>query len=133
MKKVLSVPAVALFALALVLVSCGSSRNTTTKRYPYPGSSYPYPDGRYPQGYPYPGNYPGERYPDYGRYPNQYPPGHAKKIYRNKSAKVYAPGQRKKYDRHDRNDRRYDGKYSDKKSKRYGDDDRRDNDKNWKR
>jgi len=95
MKKVLSIPAVALFALTLVLVSCGSSRNTTTKQYPYPGSPYPYPDGRYPQGYPYPGNYPGERYPDYGRYPNQYPPGQAKKVAGTQSAKPFAPGQQK--------------------------------------
>ena len=126
MKKRFSIVGLAIIALSVLLVSCGSSRNTTSKRYPYPGSPYPYPDGRYPQGYPYPGSYPGERYPDYGK-TNRYPPGHAKKVYRQKSAKVYAPGQRKKYDR------KYQGRYSKSKSKRHYDDDRRDNNRNWKR
>jgi hypothetical protein len=127
MKKLFNVTAIALIALTVVLASCGSSRNTTTKRYPYPGSPYPYPDGRYPQGYPYPGNYPPDRYPDYRSYPNHLPPGQAKKIYRSKSAKVYAPGQRKKYDRYDHRDHKYDGKYNDKKKRNnHDDDDRRD-------
>src|SRR5688500_8787118 len=110
MKNVFSLSAVGLFVLMIVLTSCGSSRTTTSKRYPYPGSTYPYPDNRYPQGYPYPN----DRYPDYGRYPNNYPPGQAKKIYRSKSAKVYAPGQRKKYDR-------YDGKYNKKRNRKFDD------------
>src|SRR5262245_3224502 len=117
MKKLFSLSAILLIALATMLASCGSSRTTTSKRYPYPGSPYTYPDGRYPQGYPYPGPYPTERYPDYRTYPNHYPPGKAKKIYRSRSARVYAPGQRKKYDRNDRRDNRHDGKYNDKKKK----------------
>ena len=106
--------AVALLVVLVTMVSCGSSR-TTTKRYPYPGSPYPYPDDRYPQGYPYPDRYPDERYPDrrypdYGstRYQKNLPPGHAKKIYGGRSARPYAPGQQKKYDRrYQDNQRRY--------------------------
>jgi len=130
MKKLFNTSVVALIALVLVLSSCGSSRNTTTKRYPYPGSPYPYPDSRYPQGNPYPGNYPSDRYPDYGRYPNSYPPGHAKKIYKSKSARVYAPGQRKKYDRYDRRDSRNDRKYRNNDRRDHDrDDDRRESSK----
>ena len=129
MKKLFSVSAIVLIALTFILASCGSSRSTTS-RYPYPGSPYPYPDGRYPQGYPYPAPYPTERYPDYRTYPNHYPPGQAKKIYRSKSARVYAPGQRKKYDRYDRRDNRHDGKYYDKKKKYDHDNDDRRNGRN---
>ena len=113
MKKLLKVPVFALLALLLTLASCGSSR-TTTSRYPYPGSPYPYPDGRYPQGYPYPTPYPGERYPVYKTYPN-YPPGQVKTVYRTKPVKVYAPGQRKKYD----NDCRRDNKHNNSRKKSY--------------
>ena len=49
-------------------------------------------------------SHPTSRYPDHRDYPDRYPgdnrstpPGHAKKVYGHKSAKVYAPGQRKKY------------------------------------
>ncbi len=117
MKRLINVPFVAFLMLTIVLASCGSSRTTTSKRYPYPGSPYPYPDNRYPypdsrypSGYPYPGNYPADRYPDYGRYPNHLPPGQAKKVYGNKSARVYAPGQRKKYKRDEHWDKKYNGK-----------------------
>jgi len=57
--------------------------------------------------YPAPREYPGERYPTERKYPDSYPrderrvqrmpPGQAKKVYGHKSAKVFAPGQRKKY------------------------------------
>ncbi len=115
--------AVVLFSALLILASCGSSRPTTTKRYPYPGS--PYPEDRYPQRYPYPDRYPSERYPDYGstRYPRNLPPGHAKKVYGSRSARPYAKGQQKKYEGNNRDYQKYD-KYSKKKRKnRYDDDD----------
>jgi len=108
MNKRFFTPAVALLALVITLVSCGSSRDTTS-RYPYPGSpypdgrypqGYPYPDSRYPQGYPYPDSrYPDSRYPEYSRsYPRHLPPGHAKKIYGGRSARPYAYGQQKNYE-----------------------------------
>ena len=116
MKHRFITPAVALLIAVVTLASCGSSR-TTTKRYPYPGSPYPYPEERYPQGYPYPDRYPDDRYPDrrypdYGstRHPRNLPPGHAKKKYGSRSARPYAPGQQKKYDRRYEEQKKYDAK-----------------------
>ena len=81
-----------LATVVLTFTSCRSSRSTP---------QYPEPDSRR-----YPGEYPREeRYPDSRTYPGEYPrdrrvegmpPGHAKKVYGHKSAKVFAPGQRKK-------------------------------------
>ena len=81
--------AVILMLLIAFAASCGTSRSTSE-----------YPDRR---------NYPGNRYPNERRYPDSYPredrsthrlpPGHAKKVYGNKSARSHAPGQRKKYGR----------------------------------
>ena len=51
-------------------------------------------------------SHPTSRYPDRRDYPDRYPddrsvhrlpPGHQKKVYGDRSARVYAPGQRKKY------------------------------------
>jgi len=93
MKMIKILQTVSLVAILIIAVSCRSSR----------------PTGRtYPRGYPtdpdprrdYPGEYPRRDYPVYrGSDPNpqNLPPGQAKKIYGGKSAKVYAPGQRKKY------------------------------------
>jgi len=79
----------AVVALCLIFASCRSTRNAPT--YPdgrtYP-RDYPNPDGRYPDGR----GYPTSRYPG-----GNLPPGHAKKVYGHKSAKVFAPGQQKKY------------------------------------
>ena len=90
---------VALIILVVTLASCGSTRSYPEERYP---QRYPYPDSRYPD------RYPDSRYPDYGtRYPRNLPPGHAKKIYGGRSARPYAHGQQKKYDRRYENQRRY--------------------------
>lgn len=75
--------AVILMLLIAFAASCGTRRTTTQ-----------YPDRR---------EYPGERYPNDRNYPrderttHRLPPGHAKKVYGHKSAKVFAPGQHKKY------------------------------------
>ena len=77
-----------LVAILAVAVSCRTSRTdrptrdypTTTKRYPYPE---PYPEDR---------RVVERRDPN----PQNLPPGQAKKIYGGKSARPYAPGQRKK-------------------------------------
>jgi hypothetical protein len=76
MKTNVFTPAVLLVVVMLALTACRSSRNTGGK----------YPDG----------NTSGRSYPDYDPNPNNLPPGQAKKIYGDKSAKKYAPGQRKK-------------------------------------
>jgi hypothetical protein len=107
------IPSIALIVFLIVAASCGSSR-TTTSRYPYPGSPYPYPEGKYPEVI------------------HIRPPilvsdiritedilntfsGQAKKIYRSRSAKVYAPGQRRKYERNEHCDNQHDKTYKDHK------------------
>ena len=64
---------VILVILVVLAASCRSSRNTP----------------RYPEPYPETRRYPGDV--------DRMPPGQAKKVYGHKSAKVFAPGQRKKY------------------------------------
>lgn len=102
--------------MVVLLTACGTTRSYPDNR-PYPGEprpqGYPYPDGRYPDG-----RYPDGRYPDgrsypTSRYPNtkRLPPGQAKKIYGGKSAKVYAPGHNKDWDRNK--------EYKRKKAKKY--------------
>lgn len=79
MKTIKILQTVSLIAILIFAVSCRSSR---------------------PTGRTYPRSYPSEPYPVYrGGDPNpgNLPPGQAKKIYGGKSARVYAPGQRKKY------------------------------------
>lgn len=131
--------------LVVVMSSCGTTRKYPDNR-PYPGEPYPtgrnpYPDGRYPDGRTYPTGrypdgtpYPDSRYPD-GRYPDRrsyptsrnpagkLPPGQAKKIYGQKSGKVFAPGQQNKdWKRgHDNDDDDHRGKKYSKKNKKYKD------------
>jgi hypothetical protein len=77
--------------IILIAASCSSSKSSS-KKYPYPGSPYPQQPA------------PGEKAPtDKGPIEKSsspsttgLPPGQAKKIYGEKSAKVFAPGQRKK-------------------------------------
>lgn len=96
MKMIKILQAVSLLAILVVAVSCRTSR-PTGRTYPRGYPTDPYPD--YPRR-DYPAEYPRRDYPVYrGSDPNpqNLPPGQAKKIYGGKSAKVYAPGQRKKY------------------------------------
>ena len=84
MKMIKILQTVTLLAIVIFAVSCRSGR---------------------PTGRTYPRSYPSERYPDYPVYrgdPNRgnLPPGQAKKVYGGRSARVYAPGQRKKYGYH---------------------------------
>ena len=74
--------AVIMMLLIAFAASCGTS----------------HPTSRYPDRYPerYPDRYP-DRYPGNDRSVHRLPPGHAKKVYGGKSARVYAPGQQKKY------------------------------------
>jgi hypothetical protein len=67
--------------------SCGTSQSTPR----YPGGKE-YPGERYPNDRGYP-----ERYPRDDREARRLPPGHAKKVYGDRSARTHAPGQRKKY------------------------------------
>lgn len=105
------VQAVLLMAVLALAASCRTTRGGSDGGYPYPRNpdGNPYPE--YPQ-YPDRPTYPRGEYPDYppGDYPvnndpnpGNLPPGQAKKIYGGKSARPYAPGQRKKqnngYDR----------------------------------
>jgi len=89
--------AVVLALIGFAAIGCASSRQ-------YPESRrYPYPDSR--------------RYPGDDRtiiiVPNRLPPGQAKKIYGERSARRYAPGHNKRYDnrRYDR-ERYYDKDYN---------------------
>jgi len=89
--------------LVVIVVSAANGQSSirkSEKRSP----ANDYPGHRLPQGNPYPND---PRYTDYPQYPNDYPvyndpntdnlpPGQAKKRYGGKSAKPYAPGQRKK-------------------------------------
>ncbi len=79
--------------ISIVLVSGCSSSKSSTKKNPYPGS--PYPEQRKTSDKSPSGN-PTEKNPTASQ-PTNLPPGQAKKIYGEKSAKVFAPGQRKKY------------------------------------
>ena len=107
--------AIVLALIAFAAIGCASSRN-------YPDSRrYPYPDSR---------RFPGDDRTVIIVNPNRLPPGHAKKIYGDQSARRHAPGHNKRYDnkRYDdrRNDsRRYDNRrndrdrYSEKHDKKY--------------
>lgn len=87
MKLSTFIQAVILMLLIAFAASCGTSRSTPE----YPDRR-DYPDNRYPNERKYPGRYPGNESSSH-----RLPPGQAKKVYGQKSAKVYAPGQRKKY------------------------------------
>ena len=77
MKMIKILQTVGLFSILIIVVSCSTSRPTTGRQYP---RSYP-PD-----------------YPVYhDPYPPSLPPGQAKKVYGSRSARPYAPGQRKKH------------------------------------
>ena len=83
MKMIRILQTVGLFSILIIAISCRSSRPVYEGRYPpreYP--SYPPPP-------PPPVYYPS---------PQKLPPGQAKKVYGGRSARPYAPGQRKKYD-----------------------------------
>lgn len=93
-------------AILLTIIAFAASCSTS-RRSPYPEDRrYPYPEDT--RRYPYPEE---RRYPGDDRRvvitndpnPNNLPPGQAKKIYGGKSARPYAPGQRKKqYDNYRR-------------------------------
>ncbi|HJS54277.1 MAG TPA: hypothetical protein VJ765_07025 [Chitinophagaceae bacterium] len=85
MKMIKILQAVSLLLILMIFVSCRSSRPTTGKQYPRGYPTEPYPE------------YPGRDYPVYKSYPKNMPPGQAKKVYGGRSAKPYAPGQRKKH------------------------------------
>ena len=77
---------VSLFSILIIAVSCRSSRPVYEGRYP-------------PREYP---SYPPPPPPIYYPNPQSLPPGQAKKVYGSRSARPYAPGQRKKYGYPDR-------------------------------
>jgi hypothetical protein len=79
----------------ILLVSCSSSKSST-KKYPFPGS--PAPQEKNPGQQPTDKN--GGDQNSNAAHPTNLPPGQAKKIYGEKSAKVFAPGQRKKQGNH---------------------------------
>jgi hypothetical protein len=73
MKMIKILQTVSFFSVLIIVVSCSTSR-------------------QYPRSYP-------PDYPVYhDSYPQSLPPGQAKKVYGSRSARPYAPGQRKKYD-----------------------------------
>lgn len=82
MKMIKILQTVGLFSIFVLVLSCRTSRPVYEERYP---------PGEYPS---YPPSYPP---PIYSPGPNNLPPGQAKKIYGSRSARPYAPGQRKKY------------------------------------
>ena len=82
MKMIKILQAVSLFSILIIAVSCRSSRPVYEGRYP-------------PREYP---SYPPPPPPVYYPAPQNLPPGQAKKVYGGRSARPYAPGQRKKYD-----------------------------------
>ncbi|MGB8190591.1 MAG: hypothetical protein WCF67_01670 [Chitinophagaceae bacterium] len=113
--------AVAACFLLVVMTSCSTTRTYPDNRPypgdPYPTGRYPAPDGRYPDS-----RYPDGRYPDgrsypTSRYPGKLPPGQAKKVYGQKSAKVFAPGQQNKNWKQDKHHDYKKKKYS--KNKKY--------------
>ena len=77
MKMMKILQTVGLFSILIIAVSCRSSRPVYGRTYP------PYPPPPPPPSYPV--------------YNDHLPPGQAKKIYGSRSARPYAPGQRKKY------------------------------------
>ena len=81
MKMIKILQTVSLFSILIIAVSCRSSRPVYEERYP-------------PREYP---SYPPPPPPVYYPNPQNLPPGQAKKVYGDRSAKSYAPGQRKKY------------------------------------
>lgn len=81
MKMMKILQAVFLFSILIIAVSCRSSRPVYESR--YPSRQYP--------------TYPPPPPPNYPVYSDRMPPGQAKKIYGGRSARPYAPGQRKKY------------------------------------
>ena len=81
MKMIKILQTVSLFSILIVAVSCRLSRPVYERQYP------PYPPP------PPPPNYPVYNDP----YPPGLPPGQAKRVYGSRSARPYAPGQRKKY------------------------------------
>ena len=81
MKMIKILQAVSLCSILIIAVSCRSSRPVYEGRYP-------------PREYP---SYPPPPPPVYYPSPQNLPPGQAKKVYGDRSAKPYAPGQRKKY------------------------------------
>ena len=92
MKAIRFTQTVLLLGLLFSVTSCRTTRSgpySDSRRYPqYPN----YPDNRYP-------GYPLKDYPVYhDSNPYNLPPGQAKKIYGDKSARPYAHGQRKKYE-----------------------------------
>ncbi len=91
MKMLKILQTVTLFFILIIAVSCRSSKPTTGRQ--YPRSSPP------PEEYPTrtPNEYPAKTTPVVYKESTSLPPGQAKKVYGDKSAKAYAPGQRKKY------------------------------------
>lgn len=85
MKTSTILPTIFLLTGLLAFSSCRTTRDGTDHR--HPNSGYPYPERRHYPDYPY------DEYPVY----RSMPPGQAKKIYGDKSARRYAPGQQKKY------------------------------------
>ena len=81
MKMLKILQTASLFSILIIAVSCRSSRPVYEGRYP-------------PREYP---SYPPPPPPVYYPNPQNLPPGQAKKVYGDRSAKSYAPGQRKKY------------------------------------
>ena len=79
MKMIKILQTVSLFSILIIAVSCRSSRPVYERQYP-----------------PYPPPPPPPNYPVYEG-PHGLPPGQAKKVYGSRSARPYAPGQRKKY------------------------------------
>ena len=82
MKMIKILQTAGLFSILIIVISCRSSRPVYEERYPpreYPSHPPPPPPVYYPS-------------------PQHLPPGQAKKVYGGRSARPYAPGQRKKYD-----------------------------------
>ena len=86
MKMVKILQAVTLFSILIFAVSCRSSKPTSGRTYPRSSPS--------------PNEYPTKTYPVVYEETSSLPPGQAKKVYGTKSAKSFAPGQRKKYARY---------------------------------
>jgi hypothetical protein len=93
--------AVLLGLIGFAAIGCASSRQ-------YPDSRrYPYPDSR---------RYPGDDRTVIIVNPNRLPPGQAKKIYGDQSARRHAPGHNKRYDGRNYDSRRYeDRRYDDRR------------------
>ena len=83
MKMIKILQTVALFSILIFAASCRSSKPTAGRTYPRSSPS--------------PNEYPTKTYPVVYEETSSLPPGQAKKVYGTKSAKPFAPGQRKKY------------------------------------